>query len=140
MSVDKIDREALKLILGASKSSHPNEFAGILRSEGTKITEVLLLPGTFTSERSALMNLYMLPISSHSCGSVHSHSSSIPEPSTADLSFFDKFGEIHLIVASPYNESSWKAFNKGGKEVKLEIVESEGGNSASSEYHEEFWR
>ncbi|KXA91923.1 hypothetical protein AKJ63_00355 [candidate division MSBL1 archaeon SCGC-AAA259D18] len=139
MSIDEIDKEALKLILRASNSSHPNEFAGILRSKGNRITEVLILPGTFTSERSALMNLYMLPISSQSCGSVHSHSSSVPEPSRADLNFFDKFGEVHLIVASPYNESSWKAFNKAGKEVKLEIVESEDGDSTSSRYHEEFW-
>lgn len=139
MTVDQIEREALKLMLHASSSSHPNEFAGILRSEGNRITEVLILPGTFTSERSALMNLYMLPISSRSCGSVHSHPSSMAKPSRADLKFFDKFGEVHLIVASPYNESSWKAFNKKGKELNLEIVESEEGNSSSSEYREEFW-
>lgn len=138
MSIDEIDREALRLILRASSSSHPNEFAGILRSKGNRITEVLILPGTFTSERSALMNLYMLPISSHSCGSAHSHSSSIPEPSRADLNFFDKFGEVHLIVASPYSETSWKAFNKEGKEVELEVVESK-EDSLSSEYYKEFW-
>lgn len=125
MTIEEIEKEALNLILHASSSSHPNEFAGILRSEGKRITEVLILPGTFSSERSALMKLHMLPVSSNACGSVHSHPSSRATPSKEDLTFFDKFGEIHMIVASPYDEDSWKAFNQKGREVKLEAVESE---------------
>lgn len=83
------------------------------------------MPGTFSSERSALMRLNMLPVSSQACGSVHSHPSPNSEPSKADLTFFDKFGEIHIIVASPYRNDTWRAFDRKGNEVELEVVESE---------------
>lgn len=139
MRVEEIEKGALNLMLHASKSSHPNEFAGILRSEGRRITEILILPGTFSSKRSALMKLHMLPISSNACGSVHSHSSPSPEPSRADLALFSKFGEIHIIVASPYNETSWKAFNQNGREVKLVTVESERDKSMEEPINEDFW-
>lgn len=134
-----MEKGALELILKASSSSHPNEFAGILRSEGDRITEVLLLPGTFSSERSAIMKLHMLPPTSSACGSVHSHPSPKADPSKADLNFFDKFGEIHIIVASPYNEGSWKAFDRKGHEVSLNVIESEPDKSAEERNHEDFW-
>lgn len=137
MSISEIDSEALNLILHASNSSHPNEFAGILRSEDERITEILLLPGTFSSERSALMKLSMLPASSHACGSVHSHPSKNPEPSEADLEFFDNFGKIHIIVASPYNEGSWKAFDRRGKEINLQVVETEREETRENEFSDD---
>lgn len=137
MSIKEIDKEVVNLILHASKSSDPEEFAGILRSEGKKITEVLLLPGTFSSERSALMKLNMLPASSGACGSVHSHPSPRVKPSKTDLRFFNNFGEVHIIVASPYNESSWKAYDSRGMEKSLEVVKSEGRESEIGENHED---
>lgn len=133
MSIEEIYRGVVDLILHASRSSDPNEFAGLLRSEGKRITEVLLLPGTFSSERSALMKLNMLPVSSDVCGSVHSHTSPKSRPSKADLNFFGKFGEVHIIAASPYNESSWKAFDQRGRERGLEVVKSEGRESELGE-------
>lgn len=123
MAVRKIEREALEFILGVSSSSHPEEFAGILRSKGEAVTEILVLPGTFSSERSAIMRLHMLPIASNACGTVHSHPSPKPEPSRADLDLFGRFGEVHMIVASPYDERSWKAYDRKGNEVKLEVID-----------------
>lgn len=118
-----IDREALEFILEASRSSHPREFAGVLRAKDGVIKEVLLLPGTLSSSGSAVLRLHMMPIDPSACGSVHSHPSSSPAPSGPDLRLFAKFGRVHLIVAAPYNESSWRAYDHRGNGVKLKIVE-----------------
>lgn len=139
MQIKKIDEEVLKLVLHASKSSHPNEFAGILRSSEDIITEVLLLPGTFSSDRSALMRLDMLPLSSKACGSVHSHPTPNMNPSEADLNFFSRFGKIHLIIAHPYSQKSWKAFDSRGEIVSLKLSKSEKNEKLSSEFDGDFW-
>ena len=127
-----IDREALEFILGASRSSHPREFAGILRAKDGIIKEVLLLPGTLSSRESAVLRLHMMPIDPSACGSVHSHPSPSPAPSGPDLGLFAKFGRVHMIVAAPYDESSWRAYDHHGNEIHLEVMESkhpgEGGH------------
>lgn len=138
MQISGIEKEALKLILHASKSSHPEEFGGILRADGGRITEVLIIPGTFSSERSVLMKLNMLPVSSDACGSVHSHTSNSLNPSRADLNLFGKLGEIHIIVTKPYNEGSWKAFDSRGRQTNLEVVETETKERVSERFYEDF--
>jgi len=117
-----IDKEALEFILGASRSSHPKEFAGVLRATGDTIKEVLLLPGTISSGRSAVLKLHMMPIDPTACGTVHSHPSPNASPSGEDLALFAKHGQVHIIAAAPYNEHSWKAYNHRGEEISLEVV------------------
>jgi proteasome lid subunit RPN8/RPN11 len=117
----KLRRELLDFLLEAARSSHPKEFAGVLRKRGDTIEEVLLLPGG-SSRESALLKLHMLPIDLGVCGTVHSHASSSPLPSPTDLQFFDRFGSVHLIIAFPYTDDSWKAYDHRGNEIKLEVV------------------
>lgn len=121
-TVDKIEREVLDFILAVSRSSYPKEFAGVLRAKGGVIKEVLVLPGTLSSEESAVLRLHMLPIDPSACGTVHSHPSPAASPSGDDLLLFTKFGRIHIITAVPYDEKSWKAYNHRGEEVILKIV------------------
>jgi proteasome lid subunit RPN8/RPN11 len=64
----------------------------------------------------------MLPIDFSVVGTVHSHPSSFPLPSEADLHLFEKYGKIHIIVAKPYRESSWKAYDYTGQEVDMTVV------------------
>ncbi len=120
--ISHIDREALEFILGASRSSHPREFAGVLRAAGDVIKEVLLLPGTLSSDESAVLRLHMLPIDPSACGTVHSHPSSSTSPSGEDLTLFAKFGYVHIIAAHPYDERSWKAYNHRGEEITLRVM------------------
>lgn len=120
--VTKIDREALEFILGVSGSSHPREFAGVLRAKGDTVREVLVVPGTLSSSRSAVLKLHMLPIDPSTCGTVHSHPSSLARPSGEDLGLFAKFGNVHIIVAAPYDRSSWRVYNHRGEETNLEVV------------------
>ena len=120
--ISRIDRETLEFILRASRSSHPREFAGVLRATGDVIKEVLLLPGTLSSGKSAVLRLHMMPIDPSACGTVHNHPSSNASPSGKDLTLFAKFGYVHIVVASPYDEHSWKAYNHRGEEIILEVV------------------
>ncbi len=117
-----IEREALEFILGVSRSSHPREFAGVMRAKEGVITEVLLLPGTLSSNESAVLRLHMLPIDPSACGSVHSHPSPSPIPSGADLRLFAKFGRVHIIAAFPYDGRSWRAYDHRGNEITLKII------------------
>ena len=121
----KIKRKCLDIILEGAKSIYPKEFGGLLRvdtKEKNTIIEVLLLPGTISGGSQAIFKLHMLPIDFSIVGTVHSHPSGIPIPSHADLELFDRYGRIHIIVASPFNEFSWKAYNYLGNEIDITII------------------
>ena len=106
----------------ASRDSHPMEFGALLRRNGDVIDELLLLPGTVSGEESALFRLHMLPIDRSVAGSLHSHPSPHPYPSEADLHFFGALGDVHIIVASPYNMRSWRAYDRRGEPLEVEVV------------------
>lgn len=120
----KIARDTLKFILEVSRSSAPREFAGMLSAEGDVITDVVVVPGTESSDESAVMQLFMLP-NIPTVGTVHSHPSGNPTPSSVDLELFDKKGRYHIIVASPFTLSSWVCYNSKGEPAKLEVVDYE---------------
>jgi proteasome lid subunit RPN8/RPN11 len=80
----KIARDTLKFILEVSRSSAPREFAGMLSAKGDIITDVVVVPGTESSDESAVMQLFMLP-NIPTVGTVHSHPSGNATPSRTDL-------------------------------------------------------
>ncbi len=120
----KIARDTLKFILEASRSSAPDEFAGMLSATGDVITDVVLVPGTESGEESAVMQLFMLPNIS-TVGTVHSHPSGNRRPSAEDLDLFDRKGMYNIIVGAPYNESSWTCYDNKGEPIGLEVVDYE---------------
>ena len=87
------------------------------------ISEIVMLPQMTYGKRHATFNIYMAPIDFSIVGTVHSHPSGYPIPSQDDLITFSKNGIIHIIIAYPYDDNSWKAYDYNGKEVKLEIIE-----------------
>ena len=120
-----IKKDCLDIILESAKSIYPKEFGGLLRVDSKlkhTIIEVILLPGTISGGSQAIFQLHMLPIDFSIIGTVHSHPSGIPRPSSADLTLFDKYGKIHIIVASPFNEYSWKSYDYLGNEIDIKIV------------------
>lgn len=122
----KITKKCLDMIIESSKSNYPQEFGALLRVdrvEKTTIIEVVLLPGTISGDSHAIFHLHMLPVDYSVVGTVHSHPSSIPRPSDADLDLFSHFGRIHLIIGvSSYGEVTWKAYDHTGQPTTLTIV------------------
>jgi len=120
-----IARDTLRFILEASRSSHPLEFIGLLRPIDGVIAEVLLIPGSEASNQSATLRFDMVPLTSGSVGTVHSHPSPYPNPSREDLFFFSRHGRYHIIAAYPYTEDSWRCYDAAGRELTLEVLDVE---------------
>lgn len=118
----KIAKDTLSFILEVSRSSTPNEFAGMLTATGDIITDVIIVPGTESSDESAVMQLFMLP-NIHTVGTVHSHPSGHIKPSGADLELFERKGNYHIIAGAPFNLSSWKCYDSKGDSIKLEVID-----------------
>ena len=122
----KIKQDCLDLIFECAKSSYPNEFGGLLRVDDTKkdtITEIVILPGTVSGESHAIFQMHMRPIDFSIVGTVHSHPSSIPKPSSADIQLFGKYGSVHIIAAYPYTLDAWEAFDYEGNSIIIDLVQ-----------------
>ena len=120
-----INRETLNLILEVSKESYPKEFIATLIAKKGVIEEINLLPGTLSGDSMAIIRTYMQPpdITLSVVGIVHSHPSKDFRPSGADLHFFSRFGNTHIIVGKPYDVDSWQAYDAFGKTIELKIVD-----------------
>lgn len=124
MQIKGIARDTLNFILEASKSMAPQEFAGLLQEKDGIITEVLILPGTESSDSNAVLRLFMMP-NIKAAGSAHSHPGPNRSPSKADLRLFSKTGNYHIIVGRPYDSQSWTCYNREGKIIELPVLDVE---------------
>ncbi len=122
-NIRSIRRKVLRMILEASKSSMPDEFGAILRAKKGVISELVLLPGTESGERSALFKLHMLPVDFTVVGTVHSHPSGAIYPSEADIDLFRRFGWIHIITGYPFGPEDWACFTVDGAKRPLSVVD-----------------
>ena len=95
-----------------------------MRAEDGVIKDVIFLPGTESSQVSAVLRLYMMPNLSIA-GSVHSHPSINTNPSRADLALFARIGDYHIIVGAPYNMRSWRCYNANGHSRVLDVLDIE---------------
>ncbi len=117
-----ITERVLKMISESAKDAHPNEFAAGLREIDGVLSELILVPGTVSGPRNALLRLNTLPVDYSIVGVVHTHPSRNPSPSKEDLTMFSRYGRIHIIMAYPYDLDSWQAYDSTGKEIDLEII------------------
>ncbi len=121
----RITQKCLSLICESAKSTFPFEFAGLLRVSETEldmITEIMLLPGTIAGDAHAIFQMHMRPVDFFLVGTVHSHPSESFYPSEADKQLFRKYGKVHMIVAHPFDEHSFKVYDADGKETIMQIV------------------
>ena len=118
-----IHEDVLALIQEAARESHPREFGATLRAEKGIVTEVVLTPGTIGGDRHTFINWHRLPIDASIIGTVHSHPGPYAIPSDADKQVFNAFGHTHIIIAEPYTEDTWIAYDQNAEEIELEIVD-----------------
>ena len=122
MQIKGIECDTLNFILEASKSMAPEEFAGLLQEKNGIITEVLILPGTESSEQNAVIKLFTMP-NIEAVGSIHSHPGPNRKPSQADLHLFSKTGNCHIIVGYPYDRQSWTCYDREGNVIELQVLD-----------------
>jgi len=119
-----IPLSVFELFLHASRSAYPNEFGALIRGEGAKVKELLLLPGTIQGKSFASFSMHMLPIDSKAIGVAHSHPSGSFRPSEADLHMFSKYGNVNLIAKYPYRGlDDIACYNRTGERQEIEIIE-----------------
>ena len=118
-----IKKAMIEFIIEASKDTYPNEFYAKLLQKNGVISEFSIIR-TIQGRSHAIPFVYMEPpdIFLQAAGSVHSHPSGNNRPSKADLEFFRKTGETHIIIGYPYTYSTWQAYNRSGEAIELEVV------------------
>jgi len=114
----------LDYIKESAKDLYPREFLAFLSLGDTKdvISELVLLPQMIYGKGLATFNRYMAPFDTSFVGTVHSHPSGVPKPSGGDLETFRKQGRIHIIIASPFTDDTWRAYDYNGDAIELMVV------------------
>jgi len=119
-----ISKNLLLDIIETAKSKYPNEFGAVLRKNSRGIiSEMLILPGTISGHKRAEFKFYMMHVDFNTVGTVHSHPSPYPIPSSADSELFSRFGKCHIIIAYPYDLSSWIAYDRNSNRISVGIIE-----------------
>lgn len=120
-----VEGEVIDEIINIAKESYPNEFIALLegkvKDKILKITGLIFLP-TDVSNESAVMQVFMEPLSTNSIGSVHSHPGPSASPSDADLHFFSKKGLFHMIIAEPYDRGSIRTYDSWGNLIDFREI------------------
>jgi proteasome lid subunit RPN8/RPN11 len=122
----KINKIVLESIMEFSKNFYPLEFSGLLYCDIDKriITDIYILPGTHSGRTSAVLRMDLAPMTFNLAGSVHSHPSGQGDASNADLNFFSG-KQINIIAYPPFSLDSYKAYNKQGVLVKIDVITQE---------------
>jgi len=118
----RISKSLIKLILAAAKDIYPDEFVALLGGRKNLINEIIILP-FISSGFGGILKTDVLPIGIKVRGTAHSHPTECLEPSDQDLEVFSRFGDVHIIVAYPFDENSWKCYDRNGKVLEVELVE-----------------
>jgi proteasome lid subunit RPN8/RPN11 len=113
-------------IITYSHSWHPNEGILILKGRSKKqqiILEGLVIPPFSThGPYYSGFPTYDLPFDLSYVGTAHSHPGGSNRPSLEDLNNY--YGIVSIIISYPYEYSTIGAFDRNGRVMNLEIVES----------------
>jgi len=122
----QIDYRVIEEIVKIARNADPKEYVALLSGkideEILKVTGLIFLPFE-ASENSAVMQVFMMPISTDAVGSIHSHPGPSAMPSNADLIFFGKNGYFHMIICQPYTENTIGSYDAFGNPLAYEVVD-----------------
>ena len=125
-SIDEVhvDYRVIDEIVKIATNADPNEYVALLSGDIEekilKIKGLIFLPFKASSS-SAVMEVFMMPMTTKSVGSVHSHPGPSANPSKADITFFGKNGYFHMIICRPYSESTIKAYDPFGNPISYKV-------------------
>ena len=113
-------------IITYSQSWHPNEGILILQGKSKKqqiIIEGLVVPPFSThGPYYSGFPTYDLPFDLSYVGTAHSHPGGSNRPSLEDLNNY--YGVVSIIISYPYDYNTTGAYDRNGKPMDLEIVDS----------------
>ena len=125
-SIDEVhvDYRVIDEIVKIATNADPNEYVALLSGDIEdkilKIKGLIFLPFKASSS-SAVMEVFMMPMTTKSVGSIHSHPGPSANPSQADITFFGKNGYFHMIICRPYSESTIKAYDTYGNPMTYQV-------------------
>ena len=113
-------------IITYSQSWHPNEGILILQGKSKKqqiVIEGLVVPPFSThGPYYSGFPTYDLPFDLSYVGTAHSHPGGSNKPSLEDLNNY--YGVVSIIISYPYDYNTTGAYDRNGKALDLEIVDS----------------
>lgn len=112
--------EIVKIAIEADPKEYVALLSGKIHKEILKITGLIFLPFK-ASENSAVMQVFMMPLTTNAVGSVHSHPGPSASPSQADLTFFAKNGYFHMIICQPYTQATIRAYDAFGNPMSFTV-------------------
>ena len=117
---EKVVEEIIKIAINADPKEFVALLSGDIENSILKITGLIFLPFE-ASDTSAVMQVFMMPMTVNAVGSVHSHPGPSNQPSNADLSFFGKNGYFHMIICRPYSQATIQAYDAFGTPMTFTI-------------------
>ncbi|MBQ6218611.1 MAG: Mov34/MPN/PAD-1 family protein [Methanosphaera sp.] len=122
----QIDTRVIDEIIKIARNADPKEYVALLsgkiKDEILKITGLIFLPFE-ASENSAVMQVFMMPLTTDAVGSIHSHPGPSNRPSNADKIFFGKNGYFHIIICRPYNELTIAGYDAFGEPMPFTVTD-----------------
>ena len=122
----QIDKRVIEEVVKIAREADPKEYVALLSGKINKkilkITGLIFLPFK-ASETSAVMEVFMMPITTDAVGSIHSHPGPSNRPSDADRIFFGKNGYFHLIICRPYTEATIASYDAFGNPIDYKVVD-----------------
>jgi len=113
-------------IITYSQSWHPNEGILILQGKSKKLQIVIegLVVPPFSTHGPYYSGFptYDLPFDLSYVGTAHSHPGGSNKPSLEDLNNY--YGVVSIIISYPYDYNTTGAYDRNGKPLDLEIVDS----------------
>ncbi|RAP49543.1 MAG: hypothetical protein BZ133_07630 [Methanosphaera sp. SHI613] len=122
----QVDTRVINEIIKIARNADPKEYVALLsgkiKDNILKVTGLIFLPFE-ASENSAVMQVFMMPLTTDAVGSIHSHPGPSNRPSNADKIFFGKNGYFHIIICRPYNESTIAAYDVFGEPMPFTVTD-----------------
>ena len=120
----QVDQKVIDEIVKIARNADPNEYVALLSGKREKqilkITGLIFLPYA-ASNTSAVMQIFMKPMTTTAVGSVHSHPGPSNMPSDADLQFFSQNGFFHMIICQPYTPYTIGSYDQAGNPIPFTI-------------------